>query len=82
MKTRMIRLVLCAVAFGATSARKAKLRLSGLLPGVQGFMVEDPLSKRTYLKNGQKVWTDADFEDGVSVELPPQERILLVLRNP
>ena len=73
--------LVCCAAMGETSARKAKLRLSGLLPGGQGFIVEDPLSKRAYLKNGQKVWTEADLEDGVPVELPPQERVLLVLRE-
>ena len=52
------------------------------MPGIQGFVLEDPVSKRVYQKDGKKVWTDADLEDGVEIELPPQERVLLVLRNP
>ena len=37
------------------------------------------MSKRVYQKDGKKVWTDADLEDGVEIELHPQERVLLVL---
>ena len=64
-----------------TLTRKARLRLSGLLSGAHGFTIEDPISKRAYLKNSRRTWTDADLEDGVPVELPPQERALLVIRE-
>jgi hypothetical protein len=72
--------LVCCAAMQETLARRARLRLSGLLPNAQSFTVEDPVSKRTYLKNGQKTWTNADLEDGVPVELPPQERVLLVIK--
>ena len=74
--------LVCCAAMGETSARRARLGLYGLLPGIQGFILEDPVSKRVYQRDGRKVWTDADLEDGVEIELPPQERVLLVLRNP
>lgn len=73
--------LVCCAAMQETLTRKAWLRLSGLLSGAHGFTIEDPISKRAYLKNSRRTWTDADLEDGVPVELPPQERVLLVIRE-
>ena len=73
--------LVCCAAMQETLTRKARLRLSGLLSGAHGFTIEDPISKRAYLKNSRRTWTDADLEDGVPVELPPQERALLVIRE-
>ena len=71
----------CCAAMHETSLRKVRLVLSGLQPGSGGFRVENPVSKKVYRKGGAELWTAADLEEGIFLELPPQERVLLVLKD-
>ena len=71
--------LVCCAAMGEASSRRATLRFSGLLPGSGAFRVEDPVSKKTYQKEGGGLWTLKDLEAGILLELPPQERVLLVI---
>lgn len=71
----------CCAAMRETSVRMVRLVLSGLLPGSGGFSVENPVLKKVYCKDGEELWTAADLEEGILLELPPQERVLLVLKD-
>jgi len=50
-----------------------------LEPGKGAFRVWDPVGKKAYSVNGKELWTAKDLAEGIQVELPSQERVLLVL---
>ena len=43
--------------------------------------MENPVLKKVYRKDGEELWTASDLEKGILLELPPQERVLLVLKD-
>ena len=69
----------CCAAMLEQSTRRARLRLVNLEPGKGAFRVWDPVGKKAYTVNGKELWTAKDLADGIQVELPSQERVLLVL---
>jgi len=69
----------CCVTMNDTATRRVTLRLNHLTPVAGGVRVYDPVAKRYLSKDGRDVWTAADLAAGLPLELPPQERVLLVL---
>lgn len=71
--------LVCCAAMQEREPRRAKLRLSNLTPASGALYVRDVAQKRLVENGGRKTWTAAELAEGVPLELPPQERVVLVL---
>jgi hypothetical protein len=56
-----------------------KLRLSNLSPASGALYVRDVTGKHLVRNGNGDLWTPDALEEGIPLELPPQERVVLAL---
>ena len=71
--------LVCLATMGEHAPRHVRLRLTGL-DGQGPWRVRNPVTGTIFNRDGG--WTPAMLADGIDLELPPQERVILVFDKP
>ena len=71
--------LVCLAAMGEAGTRRVRLRLTGL-DGQGPWQVKDGVSGRPLPPPAGAGWSPADLARGLELDLPPQERVVLVLK--
>jgi len=69
--------LVCCAAMQERSSRRVKLRLSNLSPASGSLYVWDVAAKRLVLNGERGTWSIAELAEGIPLNLPPQERVVL-----
>ena len=71
--------LVCCAAMQERAQRKAKLRLSNLDQSAGGLYVWNVAQKRLICNGERDTWALAELADGIPLDIPPQERVVLAL---
>lgn len=69
--------LVCCAAMQERAPRRAKLRLANLSPASGALYVWDVAAKRRICRGDRETWTAAELAEGIPLELPSQERVVL-----
>ena len=71
---------ICLAAMGERAVRKARLRLFFRNDGGR-YIVKDAVTGRIYSRASESSWDAEALANGINVDLPPQERVLLIIEQ-